>query len=200
MMTFLHSMLALLSLSTILALSTSALLPPQPRLPSHPRALAPPQIPIPSPSPTLDDKCTFILYQRTHPSTPDSTYIRIDTLTDHTNALTIDLALLRPREAFNSYARVSNTRVFTIAGLLDESELTIRGGEQWGSLVFESGGLVWGSESVEGGEGEAWCSAGKWSEGGEMQSRERIMDCAFPCGKIGDEEREAWEEERIELR
>ncbi|KAF2848159.1 hypothetical protein T440DRAFT_455134 [Plenodomus tracheiphilus IPT5] len=209
----------LLSLSTLLTLPTpttaTALSPPShPLLPPHalPRSIS-------ISTPDLSEKCTFTLYHRRQsqppnrnqnqasPPPPTTTtsyqeYIHLPTLTDNPNTLTIDVTALRPRAAHNSYTRVSSTRRFVVDGLLGGRKLSINAVEG-GELRFEVAGVVWGSDDVAAGGGEkekeAWCLAGGWNEGGRGLSMERKMECAFPCGRIRDEEVED-EEERLELR
>ncbi|KAF1943766.1 hypothetical protein EJ02DRAFT_432926 [Clathrospora elynae] len=140
---------------------------------------------------SLDDKCTFTLY---HKQLSKLNYIQLNTLRDHPNDLTIDLSQLRPRTEHNSYAKISGKQVFTVEGLLDNANLTIRGEDGSDVVEFKNGELSWTTERMAEG-GEAWCDVGEWDN--EMRrSRERKMECSFPCAKIVDEE----EEERVELR
>ncbi|CAG5181404.1 uncharacterized protein ALTATR162_LOCUS9745 [Alternaria atra] len=153
---------------------------------------------------SLADKCTFTLFHKQLITATQSestskgkiNYIQIDSLEDHTNGITIDVASSRPRTERNSYAKVSAKQVLTIAGLLDDTSLTIHGTDGEDALVFESDGVSW---ATEGGSKrvrpDAWCDSGIWVESGKG-SRERTMECAFPCAKIEEGE----DEEREELR
>ncbi|CBX96495.1 predicted protein [Plenodomus lingam JN3] len=185
---FLHILLLSLSLtSTTFAAPKPSLLPlftpnpnPQPRS-LHPR-------PFPSESPSTTQLCTFSLHHRHHAPSPSTSYILPPILTDHANALTIDIALLRPREAYHSFVRVSETREFRIAGLLGGQNLTIRGTEDGGLVFGVDGGalsrrLSWRSDGLDGereeegkGEGrEAWCVSGEWSVGTTGMSRVSLI-------------------------
>jgi hypothetical protein len=153
---------------------------------------------------SLADKCTFTLFHKQLITAAQSestsegkiNYIQIDSLEDDTNGITIDVASSRPRTERNSYAKVSAKQVLTIAGLLDDTSLTIHGTDGEDALVFESDGVSW---ATEGGSKrvrpDAWCDSGIWVGSGKG-SRERTMECAFPCAKIEEGE----DEEREELR
>ena len=192
-------------LSSVLFLATSSctarVVPPQP-----PRILprSDAQSLLSTSATSLADKCTFTLFhkQLITAARAESTskgkinYIQIDSLEDHANGITIDIASSRPRAERNSYAKVSAKQVLTIAGLLGDTSLTIYGTDGEDALVFESDGVSW---ATEGGSKrvrpEAWCNSGIWAESGKG-SRERTMECAFPCAKIEEDE----EDEREELR
>ncbi|KAF1837801.1 hypothetical protein BDW02DRAFT_565721 [Decorospora gaudefroyi] len=116
-----------------------------------------------APSPQLKEKCTFTLH---HKQVLHSNYIQLNTLTDHTNDLTIDVSHLRPATERNSYAKISATRVFAVEGLLYNTNLTIRATDGADVVRFESAGLEWTTE--RGGEEEgAWCQVGEWVAGGK---------------------------------
>jgi hypothetical protein len=147
---------------------------------------------------SLTDKCTFTLFhkQLITAAQPESTakgkinYVQIDSLEDHTNGITIDVASSRPRAERNSYAKVSAKQILTITGLLDDTSLTVHGTDGEDALVFESDTVSWategGSKTLTPG---AWCNSGIWFESGRG-SRERTMQCAFPCARIEEDERE----------
>lgn len=194
---------AILSSVLFLALSPCAarVVPPQP-----PRILPrdDAQSLLSTSATSLADKCTFTLFhkQLITAAKPKSAskgkinYIQIDSLEDHTNGLTIDVASSRPRAERNSYTKISAKQVLTIAGLLDDTSLTIHGTDGDDALIFESDGVSW---ATEGGSKrltpDAWCNSGMWVESGRG-SRERTMECAFPCARIEED----GEDEREELR
>lgn len=194
---------AILSSVLLLACSpcTARVVPPQPpRI--IPRSDA--QSLLSTSATALANKCTFTLFHKQLITTaqPHSANkgkincIQIDSLEDYTNGITIDIASSRPRADRNSYAKVSAKQVYTIAGLLDYTSLTVHGTDGEDALVFESDDVSWategGSERVR---SDAWCNLGVWSESGK-ESRERTMECAYRCAKIEEED----EEEREELR
>ena len=131
--------------------------------------------PAPAPSPLLHsallpDTCSFTLRLRHHHHHSSPVYIQLNTIQDHANNLTIDVASQRPRAAFNSYTRLDRDRAFAVAGLLDGQRLTItRQGD--GELGFEVGEVRWSARWADGegggaGEfGKAWCE-GWEGEGG----------------------------------
>jgi hypothetical protein len=159
-------MLSLFFSTLILTSPTCArVVPPQPPYPLSRRALN-----TPSPSPSIEHKCTFSLF---HKQVHNVNYIQLNTLVDHANDITIDLAQLRPRTEHNSYAKVSSKRVFTVEGLLDDANLTVRGEDGSGVLRFESVGLVWTSGSSG---KDAWCEAEEWDD---IEGRSRV--CCTEC-------------------
>jgi hypothetical protein len=171
-----HTTLSILFSALILISSTHArVVPPQPPYPLSRRAL---DASSPSPSASIENKCTFSLF---HKQVWNVNYIQLNTLVDHTNSITIDLAQLRPQTEHNSYAKVSAKRVFEVEGLLDNANLTIRGEDGSERLRFESGGLVWTSESK--GE-EAWCETGDWDN--EL-ARARFRVSQNACVRCGEE-------------
>lgn len=98
-------------------------------------------------------------------------YVQINTLVDHANTLTIDVARLRPSVAFNSYSRVSATQVFAIEGLLDGRNLTVWGEDGSDDVRFEYDGLSWDSREDHV-VGDAGCEVGMWS--GDDTTRSRV--------------------------
>lgn len=126
-------------------------------------------LPAPGPgssptAPGLNSKCTFTLWHRRQSS---NDYIQLNTIVDHANRLTIDVASRRPATAFNSYVQLERERAFAVAGLLDDARLTVAYGED-GALKFQVGEVKWSTGEVIGerveaeGSGEAWCNAGRW--------------------------------------
>jgi hypothetical protein len=119
---------------------------------------------------SLDDKCSFTLFQRQHSF---QNYIQLNTIVDHPNDVVIDVASLRPATAFNSYARVAHDRVFAVAGLLDDERLTITSKDAGDLLRFEIAGMSWTSEDAQGripGKVRGnWCEVEQWS--GSVSSR-----------------------------
>lgn len=107
--------------------------------------------------------CTFTLFHKQLcPSSTQVTtnYIQLNTLIDHANSLTIDIASLRPRAAHNSYNKISEHQVFAIEGLLDDRNLTIRGADDTDEVRFETAGLGWSSEQ---GTIATACVVGDWN-------------------------------------
>lgn len=118
-------------------------------------------------TPIPDEKCTFALHQRQQSSI---TYIQLNTIQDHANNITIDIASQRPPGTFNSYIRLDEKTVFAVTGLLDDERLTITltgkddlafgiGREKWGS---------WDAHAVRE-RGSAWCEAKRWEGGVERR-------------------------------
>lgn len=158
------------------------------------------------------NQCTFTLSHRqllpstkTHPGPAKVNYIRLPSIADHANNLTIDVAHARPNAAFNSYVRLSSTERFAVDGLLGEKRLVVSAREGDDTLRFKLGSaeqeeeaLTWVagslSENMDLKSGGAWCEIpGGWEE--RVGGRVRNVECGFPCEKITEEE-----EERMELR
>jgi hypothetical protein len=120
-----------------------------------------PQSRLPATQLDLANKCSFNVYHKQLcPSTTTSkqNYIQINTLIDHANHITIDIAALRPVAARNSYARLSATQVFAIEGLLGNTNLTVRGEDGSDEVLFEHDGTTWSSDKGS----EASCVSGAW--------------------------------------
>jgi hypothetical protein len=147
-----HNTLAVL-FSTILfffTTSTSSLYIPQPHRPQNPLVQSTSNI------------CTFTLFHKQlchHNTRVPINYIQFNTLVDHANSLTIDIAALRPAAAHNSYSKINEHQVFAIEGLLDDRNLTIRGSDGSAEVRFESAGLGWSSTR---GNGVARCVVEEW--------------------------------------
>ncbi|CAA9959718.1 hypothetical protein PTMSG1_03127 [Pyrenophora teres f. maculata] len=187
----------LTALTTLILLAspptTARVIPP---LPPHIFPRTTPNTPAQSPPLSLNDKCTFTLFHKQlhTPSQTQINYIQLNTLTDHTNALTIDIAAQRPPAERNSYVKVGQHDVFALRGLFDDASLRIWGKAGSDELKLGSGRWEWSTaraEEDEEGDGiVAWCNAEEWNEGGNG-SRERSVECGFPCARIEeDEERE----------
>ncbi|KAF2126586.1 hypothetical protein P153DRAFT_388620 [Dothidotthia symphoricarpi CBS 119687] len=182
--TVLYSMLSILHLSTLAA------------------AYAVPPSKAPSQSPfSTNNMCTFTLFHKQLCSSFTQTqknYIQINTIYDHTNDITVDVALHRPKEAFNSYTEVSPKSVFAIEGLLDNTSLIVKGEDGKDEVTFEYAAWKWSSEDRN---GDAWCDVSVWDarwetcgDEGSVNPRQRMMQCAFPCDVVAEED-----ETRIEL-
>ncbi|EMD87881.1 hypothetical protein COCC4DRAFT_142847 [Bipolaris maydis ATCC 48331] len=170
-------------------LTTAHLLPPQP---PHPYIL-------PRTAPSTQEKCTFTLYHKQISSNPRQNYIYLSSLTDHANNIVIDIGATRPPQERNSYTRLSATQKYAVKGLLGGDALTISARDGEDELGFEMASSKWevGGEEEEVEEGgEAGCRVREWVEGG-LVNRERKVECAFPCRKIDEVEKE---EEREELK
>ncbi|RMZ71183.1 hypothetical protein GMOD_00005701 [Pyrenophora seminiperda CCB06] len=145
----------------------------------------------------LDDKCTFILFQKQVLTATSSNsqgrinYIQVNNIIDHTNDIVIDVAAQRPQAEHNSYVKVNERSVFAVEGLLDGASLIIHGSDGEDELKLESGGWNWstGLATSEDEKTMAWCQAGEWAEAGNG-SRERSVECAFHCERIEEEEAE----------
>jgi hypothetical protein len=118
--------------------------------------------PYKSSNPRLATKCTFSLWHK-QLQTQDAkiNYIQLNKLQDHTNGISIDLAALRPVAARNSYSLISEHQVFAVEGLLDNTNLTIRGEDGSDEVRCEHDGMRFGSEEERNGE-EAYCTSGEW--------------------------------------
>ncbi|KAF2997163.1 hypothetical protein E8E13_005662 [Curvularia kusanoi] len=142
-------------------------------------------------TPDLQDKCTFVLWQRQQDTIG---YIQLNTILDHANDISIGIASQRSPAAFNSYTRIDEDHAFAVLGLLDDQRLSISYAVQ-DELAFEVGSVKWTSRDTYGNRREddepetAWCNASVWE--GSFRRRERRLDCAFPCEKIANEDLEA---------
>jgi hypothetical protein len=153
-----HTTLAVIFSTLFLTSSTCArVVPPQSLYPLSRRALS-------TSLSSTEDKCTFTLF---HKQVQEVNYVQLNTLIDHTNDITIDLAHLRPRTEHNSYAKVSAKQAFAVEGLLNNANLTIRAEDGRDALRFESDGLIWTSESGSSSGKAAWCETAEWVEGGK---------------------------------
>ena len=128
--------------------------------------------------PSLDDKCTFTLWHKqvhaasSDLSVPKQNFIQINFLTDHTNNITIHVALFRPTAAFNSYSKISQTEMLAIEGLLYGTNLTVKGEDGSDYLQFESNGLAWTADGkLDQVEEGAWCDVGEWDAEGPVSNR-----------------------------
>jgi hypothetical protein len=147
-----HNALAVLC-STVLVFTTctSALSLPHFRLSSK------------STHPELANKCSFtIWHKQLCTGTTKTNYIQLNELEDHPNHITIDIAALRPVTARNSYAKISATQVFAVEGLLDSTDLTIRGEDGSDEVKFEHDGTSFYSDETKNAE-DAWCTSGAWN-------------------------------------
>jgi hypothetical protein len=125
-------------------------------------ALYLPQSHLPATQSDLANKCSFNVYHKQLcPSKTASkqNYIQINTLIDHANHITLDIAALRPVAARNSYNRISATQVFAIEGLPGNTNLTVRGEDGSDKVLFEHDGLSWSSDAGS----EASCVSGAWN-------------------------------------
>jgi hypothetical protein len=147
-----HNALAVLfSMSFFFSTWASALFLPQFRLaPSKPT------------HPELADKCSFTLWHKQiHTSSTRKNYIQLNELQDHTNGITIDIAALRPVTGRNSYAEISAKQVFAVEGLLDNTNLTIRGEDGKNEVRCEHDGVHFSSDEMKNSR-DAWCVSGTW--------------------------------------
>ncbi|OAL05397.1 hypothetical protein IQ06DRAFT_265449 [Phaeosphaeriaceae sp. SRC1lsM3a] len=175
-----HNALAVLySIFFLLSTSISALSVPQFRF-----------SPYKPSDPALANKCTFSLWHKQIQTKSTKTnYIQLNELQDHANGIVIDIAALRPVAARNSYSLISERQVFAVEGLLDNTNLTIRGEDQSDEVRCEHNGVRFSSEERENSL-EAYCKTGGWDttiESG-VGSRERQLQCAFPCAAIDEED------------
>ena len=146
-----HSALAVIFSTFSLLIPTLALSVPQFRF-----------IPYKSSDPALANKCTFSLWHKQlQTESTRKNYIQLNELQDHANGITIDIAALRPVAARNSYSLISEHQVFAIEGLLDYTNLTIRGEDGSDEVRCEHDGVRFGSDEERNGE-EAYCMSGEW--------------------------------------
>ena len=128
------------------------------------------QSPIPAKkayAPSFATSCTFTLFHKQvcpggTPASTKANYIQINTIHDHANDKTIDIAALRPLAARNSYVRVSEDRGLAIKNLLDGKHLTVKGSEEGDDVTFEYAGASWSSEEWKANDGVG-CMASEWS-------------------------------------
>lgn len=131
--------------------STSALFLPQFRL-----------TPSKSSEPQLADKCTFSLWHKQIlTASAKKNYIQLNEIQDNTNHITIDIAALRPTAERNSYSRICAHQVFAVEGLLDNTNLTIRGYDDVDEVTLEHNGVGFSSDKTKDAK-QAWCVAGAW--------------------------------------
>lgn len=104
--------------------------------------------------------CTFPLHQR---HDPPKTHILLHSITDRAHNLVIDVGSHRPPTAWNTYSLLDETHHFAVAGLLDDTRLTIKRDGEDGALAFDVGGVQWSSEGRRG--DAAGCETGEWVEG-----------------------------------
>jgi hypothetical protein len=124
----------------------------------------------------LDNKCTFVLWHRQQDA---ASYIQLNTILDHANDITIDIASQRPATSYNSYTRIDQQHAFAVTGLLDDSSLSISYSGQ-DELAFEVGAFKWTSRdaySIEDSSETAWCNASVWegSDRRRVSSRSRVV-------------------------
>lgn len=118
-------------LLTISTLATAGLLPSSALTPT-------------APSPT--SKCTFTIW---HLQQSSVDYIQLNTITDHANNMTIDVASRRPAVAFHSYTRLDREHSLAVAGLLDNARLSVTYAGD-GVLRFQVGEVGWSTEEFNG--------------------------------------------------
>jgi hypothetical protein len=157
----------------------------------------------------LADKCSFTLWHKQlHTASTKKNYIQLNELQDHTNGIIIDIAALRPATSRNSYSRISAKQVFAIEGLLDNTNLTIRGEDGKNEVTCEHDGVSFSSDERKNSQ-DAWCVSGAWDnvvESGvgsrvryleasnqvgysaNSSFQERKIQCAFPCAAIDEED------------
>jgi hypothetical protein len=128
------------------------------------------QSPIPAKkayTPSLGTSCTFTLFHKQlcpggTPASTKANYIQINTIHDHFNNMTIDIAALRPLAAHSSYVRVSEDRGLAIKNLRDGRHLTVKGSDESDDVAFEYAGVSWSTEEWKVSEGVG-CMASAWS-------------------------------------
>lgn len=114
------------------------------------------------PNPNLANKCTFTLWHKQiHTMSTKMNYIQLNELQDHPNSITIDIAALRPVTARNSYSLISERQVYAIEGLLDNTNLTIRGEDGSDEVRCEHAGVRFSSDEGKNGR-DAWCVSEAW--------------------------------------
>lgn len=121
--------------------------------------------------PFPESSCTFTLWHRQQASV---NYVQLNTIRDHSNDITVDVAAQRLATAFNSYVRLSDSHAFAVTGLLDKRNLTmmsLRGDE----LAFKVGEAEWNTQSFwrrkdESGQWiRAACNAWDWEGNAEAR-------------------------------
>jgi hypothetical protein len=159
-----HNALAVLySIFFLLNTCASALFLPQFRLaPSKPNHSE------------LANKCSFTLWHKQlHTASTKKNYIQLNELQDHTNGIIIDIAALRPATSRNSYSRISAKQVFAIEGLLDNTNLTIRGEDGKNEVRCEHAGMSFSSDERKNSL-DAWCVSGAWDNAVESSVGSRV--------------------------
>lgn len=114
-----------------------------------------------------DNSCTFTLWHRQQSSV---NYIQLNTILDHANNIRIDVAAQRAATGFNSYTRLDEDHAFSVAGLLDDGNLTITHVRE-DELRLEIGDVKWSTQQSH---GRAGCNAWEW----EGNSDRRVRDVA----------------------
>ncbi|KAH7384257.1 hypothetical protein DE146DRAFT_622269 [Phaeosphaeria sp. MPI-PUGE-AT-0046c] len=171
-----NALVVFYSIFFILSTSIGALSVPQFRL-SHYKPT----------DPTLANKCTFSLWHKQIQNKDTKTnYIQLNELQDHSNGIVIDIAALRPVVARNSYSLISDRQVFAVEGLLDNTNLTIRGEDGSDEVRCEHDGVRFSSEEGQNSI-EAYCKTGAWDNTFASFVGSRLH-CTFPCAKIDEED------------
>ncbi|KAF1921452.1 hypothetical protein BDU57DRAFT_437438 [Ampelomyces quisqualis] len=138
------------------------------------------------PNTDLVNKCTFTLWHKqVQTNSARINYIQLNELQDHSNNITIDIAALRPVTARNSYSLISERQAFAIEGLLDNTNLTIRGSDGSDEIRCEHDGVSFTSDDNKLRK-DAWCASEAWNDVGTSPGSR--LQCAFPCEKVDDEE------------
>lgn len=152
------------------------------------------QAALSSPNPNLSSKCTFTLFHRQQSST---NYIQLNTITDHANKITIDVASHRPATAFNSYTRLDGEHAFAVAGLLDDARLTVKYAGD-GVLEFRAGDVEWSTGEANGGRvedgrmREAWCDEKEWVGGLQRRVSCVVLNSLIDCRVLTRRRCEDW--------
>jgi hypothetical protein len=142
-------------------------------------------------TPKLDDRCTFVLWHRQQDA---ASYIQLNTILDHANDITIDIASQRLASSYNSYTRIDEEHAFAVTGLLDDSSLTI---SQFGQeeLAFEAGTLRWTSRDAYGKEDSSaivWCNDSVWEGNGRRRVSLGLRVVRNPLVKLTSDRRGGW--------
>jgi hypothetical protein len=148
-----HNALAVLySVLFLFGTWTSALFLPQIRLaPSRPT------------NHKLANKCSFTLWHKQiHTLSTKYNFVQLNELQDHANSMIIDIAALRPLTARNSYNEISDKQVFAVEGLLDNTNLTIRGEDGKNEVMCEHDGVFFSSDERKNSR-DAWCVSEAWN-------------------------------------
>jgi hypothetical protein len=149
-----HNLAAFLFLIPLLGTMTPALfLPPW----STPQELA--------------KKCTFTLWHKQVLTATKTNYIQLNQIYDHTNSIVIDVVDFIPVTAHNSYSRISATQTFAVEGLLDSTNLTIKGEDGSDEVRCEHDG-IWFSTGKS--KKEAWCIPEPWDNNMGIWSGTRV--------------------------
>jgi hypothetical protein len=126
--------------------------------------------------PEIAKECTFMLWHKQIINLTKTNYIQLHQIYDNTNNVVIDVLESIPITAHNSYFRISATQVFAVEGLLDGTNLTIKGEDGSDEVRCENDGILFSTDkSMK----DALCIPGPWDIDTEIWTGSRVKS-TFP--------------------